>query len=113
MAAKKKNRRRAKASKPPKSASQPVRAPVTPAGGASATNEPKRLPPVAGIGASAGGLDAFKKLLAAMKTAEIAHRLCLSVKTVETYRDRIRQKLHIDDGTKLAHHATQWVLENG
>jgi hypothetical protein len=31
---------------------------------------------------------------------------------VETYRDRIRQKLDLSDGTELAHHATQWVLEN-
>jgi DNA-binding NarL/FixJ family response regulator len=48
-----------------------------------------------------------------VKTAEIAERLHLSVKTVETYRERMRQKLHLDDGTKLAHYATQWVLENG
>jgi DNA-binding NarL/FixJ family response regulator len=39
--------------------------------------------------------------------------LHLSVKTVETYRDRIRQKLDLDDGTKLVHYATQWALENG
>ena len=48
-----------------------------------------------------------------MKTAEIAERLHLSVKTVETYRDRIRQKLDLSDGTRLIHYATQWVLENG
>jgi DNA-binding NarL/FixJ family response regulator len=40
-------------------------------------------------------------------------RLHLSVKTVETYRDRIREKLGLSDGTKLAHFAAQWVLENG
>src|SRR6516162_8776059 len=43
----------------------------------------------------------------------IAERLHLSVKTVETYRDRIRQKLDLSDGTRLSHYATQWVLENG
>jgi DNA-binding NarL/FixJ family response regulator len=48
-----------------------------------------------------------------VKTADIAERLHLSVKTVETYRDRIRQKLGLSDGTKLAHYATQRVLENG
>jgi DNA-binding NarL/FixJ family response regulator len=48
-----------------------------------------------------------------VKTAKIAQRLHLSVSTVETYRERIRQKLHLSDGTKLAHYATQWVLENG
>ena len=44
---------------------------------------------------------------------EIARRLHLSVKTIETYRDRIRAKLHLKDGTALAHYATNWMLENG
>jgi DNA-binding NarL/FixJ family response regulator len=48
-----------------------------------------------------------------VKTAEIAERLHLSMKTVETYRDRIRQKLDLSDGTRLTHYATRWVLENG
>jgi DNA-binding NarL/FixJ family response regulator len=58
-------------------------------------------------------LEVFRLIGAGIKTAEIADRLHLSVKTVETYRDRIRQKLGLSDGTKLAHYATQWVLENG
>src|SRR6516162_2250723 len=58
-------------------------------------------------------LEVFRLIGAGVKTAEIAERLHLSVKTVETYRDRIRQKLCLSDGTKLAHYATQWVLENG
>jgi DNA-binding NarL/FixJ family response regulator len=57
-------------------------------------------------------LEVFRLIGQGVKTAEIAERLHLSVKTVETYRDRIRQKLDLDDGTKLAHYATQWVLEN-
>jgi len=32
---------------------------------------------------------------------------------VETYRDSIRQKLDLSGGTRLAHYATQWVLEKG
>lgn len=48
-----------------------------------------------------------------IKTAEIARTLHLSVKTVETYRDRIRQKLELNDGTELACYATHWVLDNG
>jgi DNA-binding NarL/FixJ family response regulator len=47
------------------------------------------------------------------KTTEIAAQLHLSVKTIETYRDRIRQKLDLASGTDLAHFATQWVLETG
>lgn len=46
------------------------------------------------------------------KTADIADGLHLSVKTVETYRDRIRKKLNLAGGTELVHYATQWVLEN-
>jgi len=58
-------------------------------------------------------LEVFRLIGQGVKTAEIAERLHLSVKTVETYRDRIRQKLDLTDGTELAHYATQWVLENG
>jgi DNA-binding NarL/FixJ family response regulator len=58
-------------------------------------------------------LEVFRLIGQGVKTAEIADRLHLSVKTVETYRDRIRQKLDLSDGTQLAHYATQWVLENG
>jgi DNA-binding NarL/FixJ family response regulator len=57
-------------------------------------------------------LEVFRLIGQGVKTAEIAQRLHLSVKTVETYRDRIRQKLDLSDGTELAHYATQWVLEN-
>jgi DNA-binding NarL/FixJ family response regulator len=56
-------------------------------------------------------LEVFRLIGEGMKTADIAKRLRLSVKTVETYRDRIRQKLDLSNGTKLAHFATQWVLE--
>ena len=58
-------------------------------------------------------LEVFGLIGGGVKTAEIAERLHLSVKTVETYRDRIRQKLNLSDGTRLSHYATQWVLENG
>ena len=58
-------------------------------------------------------LEVFRLIGQGVKTAKIAERLHLSVSTVETYRERIRQKLHLSDGTKLAHYATQWVLENG
>jgi DNA-binding NarL/FixJ family response regulator len=58
-------------------------------------------------------LEVFRLTGAGVKTAEIAERLGLSAKTVQTYRDRIRQKLNLADGTKLAQYAAQWVLENG
>lgn len=58
-------------------------------------------------------LEVFLLIGQGMKTADIAERMHLSVKTVETYRDRIRQKLDLTDSTELAHFATQWTLENG
>jgi DNA-binding NarL/FixJ family response regulator len=58
-------------------------------------------------------LEVFRLIGEGVKTAEIAKRLNLSVKTVETYRDRIRHKLDLSDGTELVRYATQWVLENG
>jgi DNA-binding NarL/FixJ family response regulator len=58
-------------------------------------------------------LDVFRLIGQGRKTQEIAAQLHLSVKTVETYRDRIRQKLDLSDGTELAHRAVQWTLENG
>jgi DNA-binding NarL/FixJ family response regulator len=56
-------------------------------------------------------LEVFLLIGQGVKTADIAEQLHLSVKTVETYRDRIRQKLDLSDGTKLVHYATQYVLE--
>ena len=58
-------------------------------------------------------LEVFRLIGQGVKTADIADRLHLSVKTIETYRDRIRQKLNLSDGTKLAHYAVQWMVENG
>jgi DNA-binding NarL/FixJ family response regulator len=57
-------------------------------------------------------LEVFLLIGDGVKTVEIAERLHLSVKTVETYRARIRQKLDLSDATMLTHYATQWVLEN-
>ncbi len=58
-------------------------------------------------------LDVFRLIGDGMKTADIASELHLSVKTIETYRDRIRAKLDLPDGAALARCAAQWVLENG
>jgi DNA-binding NarL/FixJ family response regulator len=47
------------------------------------------------------------------RTAEIAERLHLSVKTVETYRRRIRQKLKLRDSAELVRVATKWAFKQG
>lgn len=58
-------------------------------------------------------LEVFRLIGEGERTTGIAKRLKLSVKTIETYRDRIREKLHLSNGTELAHFATTWILENG
>jgi DNA-binding NarL/FixJ family response regulator len=58
-------------------------------------------------------LEVFRLIGEGVKTGEIAERLHLSIKTVETYRNRIRRKLDLSDGTKLAHYATQCGLQKG
>jgi len=42
-------------------------------------------------------------------TRDIAERLHLSVKTVESYRARIKKKLNLESATELMKHAVQWV----
>ncbi len=58
-------------------------------------------------------LEVFRLIGEGMKTVEVAEQLHLSVKTVETYRDRIRFKLELRSGTELAHYATQWLVRQG
>ncbi|HYW35680.1 MAG TPA: response regulator transcription factor [Balneolaceae bacterium] len=42
-------------------------------------------------------------------TRAIAEKLHLSVKTVESYRARIKKKLNFDNATELMRHAVKWV----
>jgi DNA-binding NarL/FixJ family response regulator len=58
-------------------------------------------------------LEVYRRIGQGQKTQQIAEALHLSVKTVETYRDRIREKLDLSDGTALTRSAVQWVLETG
>jgi DNA-binding NarL/FixJ family response regulator len=51
----------------------------------------------------------FRLIGQGQKTQEIADILHLGVKTIETYRDRIRQKLNLQDSAELTRCALQWV----
>ncbi len=42
-------------------------------------------------------------------TRQIAETLHLSVKTIESHNEHIKQKLSLDSAAELAHRATQWV----
>lgn len=44
-------------------------------------------------------------------TREIAARLQISHKTVESKRERLKQKLNLKDGTELTRYAVRWMLQ--
>jgi DNA-binding NarL/FixJ family response regulator len=58
-------------------------------------------------------LETFRFIGQGMATKEIAKAMCLSPKTVETYRARIKEKLELDDMSSLTREAIRWVLESG
>ena len=57
-------------------------------------------------------LEVFRLIGQGIKTSDIAAQLHLSYGSIWTYRDRIREKLDLRDGTELVHYATQWVLDS-
>jgi DNA-binding NarL/FixJ family response regulator len=56
-------------------------------------------------------LEVFELIGRGHRTAEIAESLHLSIKTIETYRAHIKQKLKLETSTALIANAVQWTLE--
>jgi DNA-binding NarL/FixJ family response regulator len=54
-------------------------------------------------------LEVFELIGRGNSTREIAEQLNLSVKTIETYRAHIKEKLNLRSGTELMHRAIHWV----
>ena len=54
-------------------------------------------------------LEVFELTGNGVSTREIAERLHLSVKTIESYRARIKSKLNLESATELMQRAVQWV----
>ncbi|UCF15157.1 MAG: response regulator transcription factor [Phycisphaerales bacterium] len=54
-------------------------------------------------------LEVFQLLGQGKGTAQIADQLCLSAKTIETYRSRIKEKLNLKGGSELMRCAFQWA----
>lgn len=54
-------------------------------------------------------LEIFDLIGRGLGTREIAERLCLSVKTVETHRQHIKQKLELSSAAELSRHAALWT----
>ena len=55
-------------------------------------------------------LAVFERIGSGQNTSEIAEIMGLSVKTIETYRARIKMKLGIGHATELVQRATQWAI---
>jgi len=54
-------------------------------------------------------LEVFEMIGQGMGTRQIAEQLRLGIKTVESYKARIKEKLRLADATQLLQHAIQWV----
>jgi DNA-binding NarL/FixJ family response regulator len=53
--------------------------------------------------------DVFELIGQVRSTSQIATLLHLSVKTIQTHREHIKQKLNLADGVSLVRYAVQWV----
>lgn len=56
-------------------------------------------------------LQAFELMGTGLSTVDIAARMSVSPKTVETYRVRIKEKLGLMSFAEVIQHATAWMLE--
>lgn len=54
-------------------------------------------------------LEVFQLIGNGFANREIAERLNLSVRTIDSYREQLKSKLHLDSSRALVHHATQWI----
>jgi len=57
-------------------------------------------------------LEVFQFIGEGYRTSDIARKLNLSVKTIDTYRLRIKTKLNLKDSTELVKLAIEWKHEN-
>jgi DNA-binding NarL/FixJ family response regulator len=57
-------------------------------------------------------IEVFELIGAGLTIRQIAAKLQLSPKTVETHREHIKDKLQFKNTTELTRHAVQWVLEH-
>ncbi len=56
--------------------------------------------------------EVFELIGQGISSRQIAARLEVSPKTVETHREHIKEKLELTTGAELTRYAVQWVLEN-
>ena len=58
-------------------------------------------------------LEVFDLIGRGLTSREISARLGLGITTVDTYRSRIKEKLHLANSARLRLEAARWVLEHG
>ena len=57
-------------------------------------------------------LEVFRHIGKGFSSSEIAEQLCISVKTIETHREHIKDKLKLPDKGDLLRYAVEWAAEN-
>ena len=57
-------------------------------------------------------LEVFQMIGQGLSSRQIANALHLSIKTIVTHREHIRDKLGLKNAAAITKHAVQWVLEN-
>ena len=57
-------------------------------------------------------MEVFEMIGQGLTTQQIAGKLKLSPKTIETHREKIKGKLDLKNSAELNRRAVQWVLEN-
>ena len=57
-------------------------------------------------------LQVFQLIGASFSTREIAEQFNLSIKTIETHRENIKQKLQLRDAAELSRRAESWAADN-
>jgi len=55
----------------------------------------------------------FRLISEGHKASQIAKKLHLSIKTVETYRARLKEKLNLDNAAELLQYAIKWAKSEG
>jgi DNA-binding NarL/FixJ family response regulator len=58
-------------------------------------------------------MEVFKLLGNGFSTRQVAEKLNLSTKTIDSHREHLKMKLGLTSGTELVRHAVQWVRASG
>lgn len=57
-------------------------------------------------------LEVFELIGNGLGTRQIAEKLCLSIKTIESYKEHIKNKLNLENSTRLFQSALSWIQDS-